>query len=344
MKKGLIIGLVYAGTVIGAGFASGAELYRFFGAYGGSGFFGLAAACVLYAVLGYFAFSIVGESSGENLFNLLGGGIFPKCVLFLNFCFMFVMFCSMTSGAGELISDFFGIAPPIGSFVFCMLIGLCARGGKKDFLGVNIVLTPLLVVLGAYVGLGIAPIVEVRYKGDIMTALESVLSGIIFVSYNILSLIAVIFPFKNYLKCDKIRIVASMGGSMLMFVLGMCILSPMVVHSGLIKGSPLPMLFLSEKLGGGIRYALYGSVLFAAIFTTAISSFFGLAEELGVYKKGGICFFALLILGYLGSLVGFSDIISKIYPFFGILGLLNIVILVYNFLKIHSKNFSDGIL
>ncbi|GMA48708.1 hypothetical protein GCM10025857_00650 [Alicyclobacillus contaminans] len=47
------VGCTYIGTVVGAGFASGQEIFRFFGRFGTAGVFAIALAAVLFAWLGY---------------------------------------------------------------------------------------------------------------------------------------------------------------------------------------------------------------------------------------------------------------------------------------------------
>ncbi len=329
MKKVFTLGLIYAGTVIGAGFASGAELYRFFGLYGGGGFIGLGVSCILYAVLGWFVFHAA--AGADSVFEILGRGVVSKGVMAVNFCFMFVLFCSMTAAAGAMGEMLWGIDDKICSLVFSVVIFLCVMGGKNDFANVNIILTPVLILFGIYVGMHILPYCGIKADMSLEKCMGAVKSGVVYVSYNILSLPAVIFPFKSYLKCDRIGIGASISGSLMMLALGLSILPCIAAYGESAKESALPMLTLAEKFGGGLCFALYAAVLFAAIFTTAAGNLFGLGEEL-LRGRNRICLFALTALGYIGSLMGFSRIISEIYALFGILGLFNIVFLVYNFI------------
>ena len=53
-KDEINLGLIYIGTLVGAGFASGQEIMSFFTIYGKGGFFGLTVSCVLFFFLGYF--------------------------------------------------------------------------------------------------------------------------------------------------------------------------------------------------------------------------------------------------------------------------------------------------
>ena len=53
MKNIVTIVLVIIGALIGAGFASGQEIFSFFYSYGYKGFFGIIVTCVLISILIY---------------------------------------------------------------------------------------------------------------------------------------------------------------------------------------------------------------------------------------------------------------------------------------------------
>lgn len=335
MKKGIELGFVYAGVVIGAGFASGRELWQFFGRFGKTGIWGLAVAFALYFVLGCMIFRIVGENSSKDAFSALEWG---RAVMALNFCFMFVLFASMTAAAEAMGEETIGIKKEYGGLIFCILLYICAVGGKERLLGTSSALTPLLIVLG------IVCAVSVCLSGGRRAAQtgdgslpKAVISGVLYVSYNILSLTAVMFPFGDDLAKKGARLMAGLLGSLLMLIFGVCLFYTLVLYYNPTEGGELPILTLTGRYGGGILYGICAAALFAAVFTTAVGNYFALSEMADI--PGGKIF--VLAAGYLCSLLGFSGIVDKIYPFFGILGLLNILLIVYNYMRemqrIHKK-------
>ena len=78
-----------------------------------------------------------------------------------------------------------------------------------------------------------------------------------------------------------------------------------------------------------IKY-IYGFLIMIAIFTTAISSGYGFLKNISCSKRVyfnlsfSICLFAI----FLGNL-SFSSLIKVFYPFFGVLGILQIFFLVF---------------
>lgn len=81
-------------------------------------------------------------------------------------------------------------------------------------------------------------------------------------------------------------------------------------------------------LGKSYKY-LYGIIILGAIITTAISSAFGFLNNISrnreKYKKYNriICILSVFI-----SLLGFSNLVNNIYPVFGILGLIQLILIL----------------
>ncbi len=71
MKKIIIVLLVIIGTLIGAGFASGKEIYIFFFKYGNMGLIGLLISCLLIGITTYIVFKIVNKRNIKSYEELL---------------------------------------------------------------------------------------------------------------------------------------------------------------------------------------------------------------------------------------------------------------------------------
>lgn len=320
MKNGLQCGFVYAGAVIGAGFASGKELWQFFGRFGTMGLIGLFFSFILYFILGLAVFKIISKDQATSQHPI------SQTLARLNLCFMFVLTVSMTAAAGSMSKVLLGISPAAGSFFFILLIYLCSLGGKEAFIKANSLLAPLLMGFGVFIGLCLTPNVGSLPKRSPSALPYALFSALLYVSYNILTLSAIMLPLKDKLQTPVSRLTAAFSGSLIMFVLGVCLFSPIVVYYNISQKSPLPILSIIHAKNLPVLFALSVALLFAAVYTTAISNFFGLTESI----SPKIPRFVLPILSFLCSLAGFSGIISTIYPFFGILGLLNIAFILYN--------------
>ena len=127
MKKSrniLKIAGVYISVIIGAGFASGQELMRFFAGYGAFGVAGLAAAGVLFAITGWAVLDICHRKKITGHGELLGLVMGKKLGFVMEMAvgiFLFVLFSAMIAGSGATLRQVFG-AP---FFVGALLISAC---------------------------------------------------------------------------------------------------------------------------------------------------------------------------------------------------------------------------
>lgn len=80
---------------------------------------------------------------------------------------------------------------------------------------------------------------------------------------------------------------------------------------------------------GKVYKYLYGIIILGAIITTAISSGFGFLNNISKtereYSRNNklICIGSILI-----SFLGFSTLVNNLYPIFGILGLIQLVLIL----------------
>lgn len=81
-------------------------------------------------------------------------------------------------------------------------------------------------------------------------------------------------------------------------------------------------------LGTGYKY-LYGIIILGAIITTAISDAFGFLNNVTKDKKKYKIINAIIcILSIFISLFGFSNLVNNIYPIFGILGIIQLILIL----------------
>ena len=85
---------------------------------------------------------------------------------------------------------------------------------------------------------------------------------------------------------------------------------------------------LFGKFGTFYRY-LYGVIILGAITTTAISSAYGFLNNISKtekqYKKYNVIICAFSITA---PIIGFSNLVNSLYPVFGLLGLLQLILIL----------------
>ena len=116
--------------------------------------------------------------------------------------------------------------------------------------------------------------------------------------------------------------------SAILVILAMCVLLLVLKADVDISKIELPTVYVASQLGKIYRYG-YGAVILAAIFTSAISAGYAILEnkvqDKRKYKKSA---FLLCASSLVVSKIGFSSLVNTLYPVFGILGMIEIVLIV----------------
>jgi uncharacterized membrane protein YkvI len=117
-------------------------------------------------------------------------------------------------------------------------------------------------------------------------------------------------------------------------VLGAALLIPLIVNYSSVSAYEIPMMYLVNMHSRYVKI-IYMTVLLSAIVTTAVGNGYAFVLWLGgkvnvkiVYVK---IFAALLAVGM--SSFGFSSFVGKIYPLFALIGVLQIVRILWFFAR-----------
>ena len=346
MKEILKVAFVYAGCYLGAGYVSGQELYQFFGTFGKDAFYGIAVAVLLQFILGVAVLKISMKTgiyeadkiiSGENK---TAGKVFG----FFESFFMFGIFVIMTAGAGTLIKDLSGLDIRMALLLFCVVCGIFALSGIKGMTKVFSAIVPVLVVFTLAVFF-----LCTNEKGIIIETAKSfsqnpllhnwLLSAGVFVSYNFFCSVAILAPVGVKLKSEKNMVFGVLLGCLFLALISVSIVISMncFPESADVQ---LPMVYISGIFGSFMKI-VYPLLLLAAMFSTSLSCIVATVVYIDskiklksrVAAVSVICTFGCILSG-----VGFSELISFVYPLCGYLGLFAAFGVIYNWLKGNGKN------
>ncbi len=321
----------YIGTVIGAGFASGQEVYQFFGHFGMWGALGIALAATLFA---WFGFVIVetgrrlGSSSHSSLVENVAGRLSPSLDAAITF-FLFGGVVAMLSGAGAVAFEQFGIPRFAGSVLMAGVSTLTVMFGLRGIVVAISAFVPFILVTVVFVSA-----VTLAASGldgralafaDPETAPVSTWLGsaLIYVSYNLLTASAVLAPLgptagtRRRVACGVLLGGAGLG------------IAAMAIHLAILSLLPasaardIPMAYVVARLGPVIR-AAYTVVLLAEIYSTAVADLFGFAARFCRPQSRGFTVVVILTGGFalIGARLGFTAVVRTVYPAAGYAGVL----------------------
>ncbi len=325
---------VYTGTVLGAGFASGKELMSFFVCHGVSGIFGMLLSGVFFSLIGFSVLKIVYERKITN-YHDFSVYIFGKKLGILSewlvCAFLLVLFSAMISAGGEMGHTVFKISRLKGEIILSLLCFATFLFQLDGFVDINAFLAPVLVIGGIFTGIYIYiyPPAEETFKSalSVLYTKNFVTSSLIYVSYNIITAITVLVSLNSLVSSKKVSIFGGIFGGVCVCLLGISMSLPLFArHSG-IHSAQMPI--LNIVLDYDVLKYIYVIILLSAIFTTALANGFSLIQNFG-NRRGGKIFIKifLTVWGIAAAQIGFSTFIEKVYPFFGIIGLFEGIMII----------------
>ena len=174
MKKILMVLFVIIGTIIGAGFASGKEIYIFFFRYGFNGNMGLIVTAIFISATIYMVFKIINYNkinSYEEFLTYLfkdNRKLYSKisklfCVL-INM-FLLISYNIMIAGFGAFLSQELKINKILGATIISVGCYIALKKDKEGVLKVNTILIPMLIISIIVVGIiNIPAKIPVNYR------------------------------------------------------------------------------------------------------------------------------------------------------------------------------------
>lgn len=328
LRSSLKVALTFAGTVIGAGFASGQELLQFFITYGSFGFLGIFFAGFLFAWLGYrlltISYQLQLTSYPELIYHLCG----PKGGIFFDYAisfFLFTVLVIMLAAAGTIGQSMFAMPLYLGQNLLAIAIIFAALNGVSGIMKINILSTPFLTFIIVMVSLSSLNYHNYSLENFNAAAYYSaqpaphwLLACLLYVSYNLILGITVLVPLGKGVRNSTARKIGSILGGLLLALLSFLIVSTIVIHCPDILSIQIPMLTIScsQHYLHGLLYTL---VFALALFTTSLGCLYGCACKLKTILplKYPLCLLLTTGSAVFFAQIGFSNLIGIVFPIFG---------------------------
>lgn len=322
---------IFIGTVVGAGLASGKEIYQFFSIYGLKSFFGFIICFFIYIFIGNMICNI---SHKKNLssYNLLISEICPKFpARVLNiFTSLYYLFSSsiIFAASGSIISQFFSVHKIYGIILMILVTLIVLKFSMKGLFLVNAISVPIMIFIIFIMFLMFEIFSDpINIQTSIVNNLENeirihnniILSSFLYGGFNILSASGVLAPLstENTKKNFKNGILI---GSFFLVLISLIINYLNLSNMPYIAQYDIPLLYISKIFGKSFQIIIL-ILIWIEMLSTETSSLYSLARSIS--NKFGHSFFksVLIILSVSIpiSIFGFSKLISVIYPIFGFL-------------------------
>ena len=338
MKDILKIVFVIIGTLIGAGFASGQEMYIFFFSHGIKGIIGIFITSILMGFVIYRAFNIIiqndvrtykqfleiflktnKEKSFFNLKNIIN--------IIINI-FILITFFIMIAGFGAYFGQELGFNSIVGSTLLAIFTLIIFMTNVEGVIKANGILVPIVIISIITIGIiNLKDINLLNLKNYLIPTSKSnyILSALLYCSYNSILLIPVLITLREYIKSKKqiatITIITT-GIIILLSIMIFLLLARVDVD---ITKLEMPAVYVVSNMFKILK-VVYGFIILGSIFTTAISLGTSFLQNISSNKKSYTQIAVIMcITSVVVSKIGFSNLINSLYPIFGYLGLIQIL-------------------
>ncbi|WP_102262007.1 YkvI family membrane protein [Mesobacillus jeotgali] len=328
------IAAVYVGTVVGAGFATGREIVEFFSRFGIVGLIGVFMAGYILTYLGAKLMRIaaaIGAQSYEEMNVHLFGKFFGR-IINIMMLFMLLGVCAvMLSGAGAVFEEQLGLTKSLGIFVTIALSLAVMVVGLKGVFAVNTFVVPMMILfslilffLSVKLPGFIEQVVFIPYAED---GWKAVIGPFSYTALNLSLAQAVLVPVAAEMKDDNtVKWGGILGGIALTLILLSSHLTLIMLPG--FETFEIPMAVVMKQLAAGL-YWIFVLIVYGEIFTSVIGNIFGLERQIQKYVKlpSMLVVSFLFLICYFISLIDYGTLLSILYPVFGYISLIFIVLL-----------------
>ena len=142
---------VIIGTLIGAGFASGQEVYAFFFSFGIKGLIGILISSFIIGITIYKTFKIIQKNNINNYGEFLNSFIKNNKINYITNTiiniFILISFYIMIAGFGAYLQQELNLNSIIGSSILAILCLILFKTNVNGLVKVNEILIPILIII-----------------------------------------------------------------------------------------------------------------------------------------------------------------------------------------------------
>lgn len=341
------VSCIFIGTIVGAGLASGKEIYQFFSVYGLSSFFGLIICFFMYVFIGNMVCDICNKKNLSS-YDLLINEICPKipAKILNSFVGLYYLFSSsiIFAASGSIINQFFSIPNILGIILMIVVSLIILKFSMKGLVLINSLSVPIMICLIFIIfimfelflkPIDIETLSLLTFKDNgIRLHNNIILSCILYGGFNILSATGILSSLATQHKRSNFK-KGIFIGSLLLILISMIINYLILSNMPYIAKYDIPLLYIS-RIFGKVFQLIILVLIWVEMLSTETSSLYSLAKSISNKYKISLfkSILLILVISIPISIIGFTKLISIIYPLFGLLGVVFIYYIIkYKYIK-----------
>ena len=339
------VAALYVGTLMGAGFASGREGWQFFGVFGMKGYTGLMISGTLFMIIGMMVSYIARKKNTQDMGRIIDFTDSPKvsaAIGYLMAGILYTIIISMSAAGGSFLHQQFGLPQAVGGLLIVILVIITVLGDFERISKIFRLITPALFAIDVLLCI-IVMNMDIQQSGATegfpVSGMASTwyFAAILFVCYNMLGMIPIVGEASVKAKSQGHGIFGAAAGGFMLFLLTLLLITALRKDMAFTNEMDLPMLAYAAKISP-IANIAFGTVLFAAIYSAATSTYYGFSTKIKDGPKKKYILIAGAFMGFLCGLTGFNTIVAYLYPAEGYIGIVILVSIIINFVKTWREN------
>ncbi|MCL6444567.1 MAG: GerAB/ArcD/ProY family transporter [Alicyclobacillus sp.] len=333
----LQVASTYIGTVVGAGFASGQEIWQFFGKFGAAGWVGCLVSVVLFSWLGYKVMCLGSRYAGTSFLDVsrrLFGSAAGWIVNGILWMMLFGITVAMLAGAGELFRERWHVPFQAGAIATVLITFWTIRRGISGVLRANMFIVPVMISFVVFIGMHAVPrfVDGVLHHGSPMQhapLLKAVVHAIVYSTFNVGLSAGVLIPLGHEignLRTLKAGAVLGSVGLALMIAAEIAVLA---THPSAVLHQ-VPMADAAAEFGPWLQM-MFVFVLWAEIYSTLVGNVYAMVAQWS-HRTGevqALVTACILVAAFAASHIGFSNLVIYAYAAFGYISAGLLVLLLW---------------
>ncbi|PAD38828.1 hypothetical protein [Terribacillus sp. 7520-G] len=320
-------------TLIGAGYASGREIWQFFGYESG---LAIVIFTVLFSICCYVILHISFTEKSTHYFPVLERLVGRRLAALYDVLIVFYLFTVtvVMIAAGGATGTMYHIPNWLGILFISLMIILIFVSNVEGVVSMNSYILPILVG-----GLVIVLLVYTKHEQidllDDWREQANWRAAFPFTALNILPVVAVIGAIGKQMKGKGELWIASIGSGLIIGALTYLYNNDLMHISHAIPNYDIPLFYILKNYPSFVLIGI-SIVLWLAIYTSAVSGVLGIVSRFQTKWRGPLWLQAAVLIIMMLPLtqLGFTDLIALMYPLFGFANLYILsAILVYPLLK-----------
>lgn len=302
---------VILGSIIGAGFVTGKEIFNFF--YGVNPLIAGICSFVLFSLVFSFVFVISSSQRAHSINQLLKkvyGRLSLPIEYFIVLCY-FLVLSTMLSGANLCLSQVIGINErlPLFSALTAVVAGCALFHGIKGIKLVNAVCVPIILLFTVIACTGNHP--------ESSLSVSPVSPCIAYACFNCLMSLGIVISLSRDLTVKQGILTALISSAVIAFLI---LIIASKLNDEVYALTPMPLLAIAKGYGNAV-YVLASLILYVSVLTSIVSGAYPVINAvLPLVKSKQTATVSVMFFAVLFSMMGFEFIVDRLYPVMAVFG------------------------